>query len=220
MTKSAESSRERRMRHTRLSLTENARRLTAKHGMNGFTVEELCEIVGISRRTFFNYFHTKEDAIIGRPSDAISDELAEWFVARGTGDAELGPALMNDLVEVSWRSFDEMLQITGSLTDMHALLEKEPEFMTRLIRENKAQHEMVRALIAKREGLEPEDPRVQLALMSLMPIVLTAAGHYFATVGSGAEPVSMRGVLEETLAQVRRLFRDPDAPIGGASPNP
>ncbi len=49
----------------------------AHYGLNGFTIEQLCEDVGVSRRTFFNYFPSKEDAIIGHfldqfPADAIA----------------------------------------------------------------------------------------------------------------------------------------------------
>ncbi|MGP4991561.1 TetR/AcrR family transcriptional regulator, partial [Glutamicibacter ardleyensis] len=39
---------------TRLSITQHARELTAEHGFAGFTVDQLCAGVGISRRTFFN----------------------------------------------------------------------------------------------------------------------------------------------------------------------
>ena len=58
-----------------------ARVLTAEEGLNGFTIEQLCEDVGVSRRTFFNYFPSKEDAIIGHlldefPADAIAEFLA------------------------------------------------------------------------------------------------------------------------------------------------
>ena len=57
--------RERKRAATRTAITAVARSLTAEHGLNGFTVEEVCEAAGISRRTFFNYFQSKEDAIIG-----------------------------------------------------------------------------------------------------------------------------------------------------------
>ncbi|MBG6191909.1 AcrR family transcriptional regulator [Arthrobacter sp. CAN_A212] len=42
--------------NTRSAICDTARRLTIDKGLSGFTVEELCEQVGISRRTFFNYF--------------------------------------------------------------------------------------------------------------------------------------------------------------------
>ncbi|MET3720325.1 AcrR family transcriptional regulator [Arthrobacter sp. UYEF21] len=46
--------RERKRRQTRKAVTAAARALTAAKGLNGFTVEEVCDEVGISCRTFHN----------------------------------------------------------------------------------------------------------------------------------------------------------------------
>ena len=59
------STRERRKAETAQGLKDAARRLIIANGLTGFTIEELCEEVGVSRRTFFNYFPSKESAIIG-----------------------------------------------------------------------------------------------------------------------------------------------------------
>src|SRR5258707_8029297 len=53
-----------RMAATASRLTTLSRRLTAERGLNGFTIEELCDEVGVSRRTFFNYFPSKEEAVV------------------------------------------------------------------------------------------------------------------------------------------------------------
>src|ERR1700712_2523037 len=58
----------RRQQRTREQLISAARRLTATHGLSGFTVQELSDQVGVSRRTFFNYFASKEDAVLGMVS--------------------------------------------------------------------------------------------------------------------------------------------------------
>lgn len=49
---------------TRQSLHEAALRLAVKHGLDGVTVEDIADEVGVSRRTFSNYFANKEDAIL------------------------------------------------------------------------------------------------------------------------------------------------------------
>ena len=49
-----------RQLRTRAALVARARHLTAREGLTGFTIQELCDQVGVSRRTFFNYFPTKE----------------------------------------------------------------------------------------------------------------------------------------------------------------
>ncbi|MGN0042882.1 TetR/AcrR family transcriptional regulator [Rhodococcus sp. (in: high G+C Gram-positive bacteria)] len=71
------------MQRTRAALVEHARTLTARRGLAGFTVEELCEHVGVSRRTFFNYFASKEDAVLGNPPAALTPEDRDEFVAGG-----------------------------------------------------------------------------------------------------------------------------------------
>lgn len=49
---------------TRQSLHEAALRLAMEHGLDGVTVEDIADAVGVSRRTFSNYFTNKEDAIL------------------------------------------------------------------------------------------------------------------------------------------------------------
>lgn len=71
--------REQRKEETRRSLTSLARRLTAERGLNGFTLEELCAEVGVSRRTFFNYFPAKEAAIVGHTDDFLDEVAVQRF---------------------------------------------------------------------------------------------------------------------------------------------
>jgi AcrR family transcriptional regulator len=49
---------------TRQSLHEAALRLAMAHGLDGVTVEDIADEVGVSRRTFSNYFANKEDAVL------------------------------------------------------------------------------------------------------------------------------------------------------------
>jgi AcrR family transcriptional regulator len=49
---------------TRQSLHEAALHLAMERGLDGVTVEDIADAVGVSRRTFSNYFTNKEDAIL------------------------------------------------------------------------------------------------------------------------------------------------------------
>lgn len=49
---------------TRQSLHDAALRLAMEHGLDGVTVEDIADEVGVSRRTFSNYFANKEDAVL------------------------------------------------------------------------------------------------------------------------------------------------------------
>ncbi|MEV7284838.1 TetR family transcriptional regulator [Streptomyces sp. NPDC093252] len=56
--------RERKKRATRAALAEAAVRLAAEHGVEQVTVEAISAAAGVSVRTFFNYFETRDDAFV------------------------------------------------------------------------------------------------------------------------------------------------------------
>jgi AcrR family transcriptional regulator len=56
--------RERKKAATRQSLHEAALRLAMAGGLDSVTVEDIADKVGVSRRTFSNYFANKEDAVL------------------------------------------------------------------------------------------------------------------------------------------------------------
>src|SRR5271166_138064 len=74
--------RERRRRQTSADIRDAAVRLASDRGFDKVTIEAICAEAGISTRTFFNYFPTKESAIAYGPSD-LPAELAEDFIAAG-----------------------------------------------------------------------------------------------------------------------------------------
>ena len=44
-----------------------AQELTLEHGLDGFTMDDLAQRAEVSRRTLFNYFPSKDDAVLGGP---------------------------------------------------------------------------------------------------------------------------------------------------------
>ncbi len=70
--------RERKKQETRIALSWAAIRLTVERGLDNVRVEDIAAEVGVSTRTFSNYFTTKAEAIAARHVDrarAISAEL-------------------------------------------------------------------------------------------------------------------------------------------------
>jgi AcrR family transcriptional regulator len=80
--------RERKKAETRRALSSAALRLARELGPEVVTVEAIAEAAGVSPRTFFNYFASKEDAIVGVAPAEASEILAD-LVARPEGEPPL-----------------------------------------------------------------------------------------------------------------------------------
>ncbi len=76
--------RERKRATTRATLERIAIELALEQGYERATVEAICAASMVSRRTFFNYFGTKESAFIGPPTPDPDERATDAFVHRGS----------------------------------------------------------------------------------------------------------------------------------------
>jgi len=91
--------RERKRAQTRHRLEEAAVGLALRDGLDKVTIDAISERADVSPRTFFNYFDSKEDAILGvRPPD-VTDEVLSAHLVRYDG-ADLIESLVGLLVTV------------------------------------------------------------------------------------------------------------------------
>ncbi|QYM75931.1 TetR/AcrR family transcriptional regulator [Leucobacter luti] len=203
-----------KMRRTRIAITEHARKLTAAHGINGFTIEDVCEPVGISRRTFFNYFPSKEAAVVGTPPDLLESEAIRNFVAGGARTGRISATLLDDLVETAAEMMDEVFAIAGTITHVNAIVAREPSFMEKFVSESEEVHRRFTAMIEEREGLESGDPRARLAIEVLGALLHSSAHTFFATSSTG----SIGPVLRNALALSREVLTGTPQSVPPASP--
>ncbi|HEX6421251.1 MAG TPA: TetR family transcriptional regulator, partial [Acidimicrobiales bacterium] len=80
--------RERKKAETRRALSSAALRLAREHGPEHVTVDDIAHAAGVSPRTFFNYFPSKDDAIAGVVPSESSELLAD-LVARPADESPL-----------------------------------------------------------------------------------------------------------------------------------
>lgn len=144
--------RARRREATYAALTAEARRLTAERTLSGVTVEEIADAVGVSRRTVFNYFQTKEDAVLGvRDEDLLAEHREAFLATAGRQDL---PGALRDLVLAT---FDAMEHVPTDGAELIELMHGEPALLRRMDRLHADRHRQLAALIAEREGLDAED---------------------------------------------------------------
>lgn len=200
--------RERKRAATRLAITDAARALTAAHGISGFTVEQLCEEVGISRRTFFNYFPGKEDAILGDPTDSIPEALAKAFVEGGRKFAPvpqsgaLTPTLLDDFIELAAAMTERLAMSRKELLRLQQAISGEPKLMAKATHGTRQAQDAFAQLLAARERLLPEDRRIRLAVSLLSAVAERAGAEFFAEWNTR----SYRDILTDTVNTARALL--------------
>jgi AcrR family transcriptional regulator len=64
--------RERKKLATRQALQDVALRLVAERGLDQVTVEDISEAADVATRTFFNYFSSKEEALLGNLPEKVA----------------------------------------------------------------------------------------------------------------------------------------------------
>jgi AcrR family transcriptional regulator len=72
--------RERKRLATRRAIQRAALQVVRERGLDGATVDEMARLADVSPRTFFNYFPSKEDAILGDTPTLDGNPAIEWFV--------------------------------------------------------------------------------------------------------------------------------------------
>jgi AcrR family transcriptional regulator len=156
--------RERRRLETERRITVCAQRLTDERGLDGFTMDELAEAAEVSRRTLFNYFPSKVDAVLGNPPDLPPSVLATFHAGGPHGH------LVDDLGELA-----AVLLSTKTLTreEMelgHRVVTTTPRLiMAAHERFQELTSEFVHVILA-REGEEFGEARARLLIRLLVAI--------------------------------------------------
>jgi len=146
--------------------------LFAEQGFEGTTVDEIAEAAGMSRRTFFRYFSSKEELVLERLVESAG-AVAEALAAR-PGDEPAWPAL-RAAFEVTVRLQEEHTDITRRLLRM---LGDEPALRSVLSERRRRWEELLAPHVAVRlprrtSGRGP-DPRARAVAASAIACLETA----------------------------------------------
>ena len=191
--------RERKKRERREALVDATHALVREKGFDGVTIEEICARVGVSARTFFNYFRSKEDAVLGIESHEISDETAREFVTGGpTGDlmADI-TALVADVLERTMISADRVATAIE-------LARQEPRLLAHHLTWIEAHSARMNELIEQRRAVQHFPYDSELLGILVMAVVRTSFLRWEAS-GSDGSP---RDLFPRILAELRAILDD------------
>lgn len=188
--------RERQKEARREALIEAAHRLVARYGLDAVTVDAICAEVGVSTRTFFNYFDTKDDAVLGLGTWDLDPDVAETFATGGpTGD------LAQDLLVVVTHMLDNPTPRKEWFAAVLDLARREPRLLVRQFTWIEKHRQDIHALVVRRMA-GSTTPAADLVPMFLMMMTHATFLRWEAAGGSG----EARDHLPSVAADLRTLL--------------
>lgn len=183
---------------TLFELCSAARRLAVERGLDATTVDDIARAVGVSPRTFFNYYDTKMDAIVGPVTEIGTPEARQRFIDGGPSGV-----LIDDLTWLYSTGFEPESAIRESVSLVIELIKGDSRVLAAFIAAGVRQEAAVGELLTARLGeVSPEFVGLVAAIMSTLT---TQAARTMAE-----DPArSLSTALEERRAMAARLFHRP-----------
>ncbi|MET8759415.1 TetR family transcriptional regulator [Lentzea sp. NPDC004782] len=168
--RTTEGLRERKKRAMRRQLSDTAARLFVEHGFDAVRVADVGEACGVSEKTVFNYFPSKEALLLDRleaTADALRTHLSDPALPpvaamltvldqeRHGVVASLAADTDTDRALARYQRFGDLIRSTPSLRAYRS------ETADRFV-------DIAAEVLAARTGLRPDDPEPQIAAAALL----------------------------------------------------
>ncbi len=194
--------RDRKKQATRRSLRNAALELVAERGFAHVTVEDIAEAADVATRTFFNYFPSKESAVIGADPERV-EELRTGLLAR-PADEEPLRALGSVLVEYAAtldEDFDDFGETKTGWFQRFCAVRNDPDLLHAYAAHMAAVEETLSVAMAERLGTDPRhDPYPALVTASALAAARVAAIYWGANGGRESLAVLTAGAIEDLAA--------------------
>jgi AcrR family transcriptional regulator len=171
--------RERKKLATRQALHRAAVELVEERGLANVTVEAITERADVAVRTFFNYFPSKEEAVLERDPDRTA-RLCQALADRPAGEEPLTALRQVILHDLLGRDLD-----SGELLRRMRMIAAEPTLAVLMARNFEEMHMAAATQIARRLGLDAPDAYVDLLVAAAFAACRVSLYRWCKTGGTG-----------------------------------
>jgi AcrR family transcriptional regulator len=166
----AEGLRERKKRLMRQQLSDTATQMFMDRGFDAVRVTEIAEACGVSEKTVFNYFPTKESLILDRLESTMAS-LQSGLAQPGVEPTAAALRILDDELTAmtSWLAAqDDLAQASAAIRRFGTLIQASPSLRAHQS-DMMDQFVVVAAgILAGQAGLSPDDPEPQIAATALL----------------------------------------------------
>ena len=208
MNTTQEGLRERKKRLLRQQLSDTATRMFMERGFDAVRVIEVAEACGVSDKTVFNYFPTKEALVL--------DRLAGTMAALRTGLAAPGTPPMQTALQILDDELNAMTTMLTSHDDPAAAIRQMKRFGD-LIHETPSlrayQSDMMdqfvtvaAEILAARARMSPDDPEPQIAARALLGLWHVQATSLRRYLDGSRTPAQVHDAVATDVRRAARLI--------------
>ncbi|MFE3032338.1 TetR family transcriptional regulator [Streptomyces canus] len=204
----AEGLRERKKRLLRRQLSDTATGMFMERGFDAVRVSEIAEACGVSEKTVFNYFPTKESLVLDL-GEVTLGSLKSMLADPGLSPVEaVLKILSGELADItSWLAEqDDLAQAKHVLLRFGMLIRSTPSL--RAYQRDMADQQIAAAaeVLAQRNEMSPDDPEPQIAataLLALWPIQFQALRRHLNRVQN---PEQLHDLVSADVQRAARLI--------------
>jgi AcrR family transcriptional regulator len=200
--------RERKRLATRRAIQFAALNLVSENGLDALTVDEISRVADVSPRTFFNYFASKEEVLIG-DGPQLPDELTiEAFVTAGPGtDIFVG---IGELITAGGERVDHDHDHQLNLLRLDTLRSHPQLFAVRMANLRQFEEQLT-AVVARRVAVDsPElarDPDALASRAKLVTLMATAAmKHAWTCWSKNGDGIELAERMRHSFAELRSVL--------------
>lgn len=192
-----EGRRERKRRQTRERIEQAAMALFLERGFDATTIEDITEAADVSKRSFFDYFPSKEE-VVAAWQDSFADRLMAAVAARPLEESPV-EAVEAAIIATVIASTDERELALGELIHCTPALKARDQ-----LKYAKLEQKLAEALL-RRKGDQPED-RSRMRILSAIVIgALRVGGELWQERPPGA---SLQEFAHETFAELWKMLAE------------
>jgi AcrR family transcriptional regulator len=190
--------RDRKRQLVRDEIARVAWELFARDGYEATTVEAIAGAAGISRRSFFRYYSSKEDVVVGT-SDAVAEDFLTAFGGRPPDEPPLAAIrhALRPLVEQRVKDADQVSAIIRQLRES-------PTLRRAMMERHARMEERLAALLAVRLGKDLRcDPTPVLLAFVARAMMDTAFNVWF-----DQRPADVGAMVDDLFRRLRAAVAD------------
>jgi AcrR family transcriptional regulator len=193
---------ERRRDHVARDIRKTALALFDERGFDAVSVQDIADAAGMSARTFFRYFASKDDILLDYQRH-LQRRLCEALRARPAAEGAV-TALRNAFIETSTVGPDDHDAVVARARVLAAA----PALLARAQGERAVGSHEIARLLAQRMGADPATDQRPLVLAAAMSAAAVAAWDHWLERGGSGDPGRMIAAALELVTSGADVLDD------------